>query len=64
MKWLVSFVSLQPVYFLFPSQKVADEKGVKAKKGGARGKKEDGLAQNGDTKNNEVWTDPKNNFYL
>ncbi|XP_013882144.1 high mobility group nucleosome-binding domain-containing protein 3 [Austrofundulus limnaeus] len=36
-------------------KKVADEKGVKAKKGGARGKKEDGLAQNGDTKTNEIF---------
>lgn len=35
-------------------QKVADEKGAKAKKGGAKGKKEDGPAQNGETKTNEV----------
>lgn len=35
-------------------QKVADDKGAKAKKGGAKGKKEDGPAQNGDTKANEV----------
>ncbi|KAM6991813.1 high mobility group nucleosome-binding domain-containing protein 3 isoform 6-T6 [Tautogolabrus adspersus] len=34
--------------------KVADDKGAKAKKGGAKGKKEDGPAQNGDTKTNEV----------
>ncbi|PWA27730.1 hypothetical protein CCH79_00000193 [Gambusia affinis] len=31
-----------------------DEKGPKAKKGGAKGKKEDGPAQNGETKANEV----------
>ncbi|MED6269794.1 hypothetical protein CHARACLAT_003259 [Characodon lateralis] len=35
-------------------QKVADDKGAKAKKGGAKGKKEDGPAQNGETKANEV----------
>lgn len=35
-------------------QKVADDKGAKAKKGGAKGKKEDGPAQNGETKTNEV----------
>lgn len=35
-------------------QKVAQDKGTKAKKGGAKGKKEDGPAQNGDTKTNEV----------
>lgn len=34
-------------------KKVAEEKGTKAKKGGAKGKKEDGPAQNGDTKTNE-----------
>ncbi|CAI5683253.1 high mobility group nucleosome-binding domain-containing protein 3 isoform X7 [Oreochromis niloticus] len=34
-------------------KKVADDKGAKAKKGGAKGKKEDGPAQNGDTKANE-----------
>ncbi|XP_024860187.1 high mobility group nucleosome-binding domain-containing protein 3 isoform X7 [Kryptolebias marmoratus] len=34
--------------------KVADDKGPKAKKGGAKGKKEDGPAQNGETKTNEV----------
>ncbi|XP_055088024.1 high mobility group nucleosome-binding domain-containing protein 3 isoform X2 [Periophthalmus magnuspinnatus] len=37
-------------------KKVADEKVSKvAKKGGARGKKEDGSAHNGDTKNNEIY---------
>lgn len=36
-------------------QKVADDKGMKAKKGGAKGKKDDGPAQNGETKTNEVW---------
>lgn len=35
-------------------KKVADDKGVRAKKGGAKGKKEDGPAQNGETKTNEV----------
>ncbi|XP_028252407.1 high mobility group nucleosome-binding domain-containing protein 3 isoform X2 [Parambassis ranga] len=35
-------------------KKVADDKGAKAKKGGAKGKKEDGPAQNGETKTNEV----------
>ncbi|XP_037541248.1 high mobility group nucleosome-binding domain-containing protein 3 isoform X4 [Nematolebias whitei] len=35
--------------------KVADEKGAKAKKGGAKGKKEDGPAQNGETKTNEIF---------
>ncbi|XP_068198619.1 high mobility group nucleosome-binding domain-containing protein 3 isoform X2 [Antennarius striatus] len=35
--------------------KVADDKGVKAKKGGAKGKKEDGPAQNGETKTNEIY---------
>ncbi|XP_028997439.1 high mobility group nucleosome-binding domain-containing protein 3 isoform X6 [Betta splendens] len=34
--------------------KVADDKGAKAKKGGAKGKKDDGPAQNGETKTNEV----------
>ncbi|KAM4528926.1 high mobility group nucleosome-binding domain-containing protein 3 isoform X6 [Fundulus heteroclitus] len=34
--------------------KVVDDKGAKAKKGGAKGKKEDGPAQNGETKANEV----------
>lgn len=33
---------------------MADEKGAKPKKGGAKGKKEDGPAQNGETKTNEV----------
>lgn len=37
------------------AQKVVDDKGAKAKKGGAKGKKEDGPAQNGETKTNEVW---------
>lgn len=36
-------------------QKVADDKGVKAKKGGVKGKKDDGPAQNGETKTSEVW---------
>lgn len=35
-------------------KKVADDKGAKAKKGGAKGKKDDGPAQNGETKTNEV----------
>ncbi|XP_049612343.1 high mobility group nucleosome-binding domain-containing protein 3 isoform X7 [Syngnathus scovelli] len=35
-------------------KKVADEKGAKARKGTTKGKKEDGPAQNGDAKNNEV----------
>ncbi|XP_024860184.1 high mobility group nucleosome-binding domain-containing protein 3 isoform X2 [Kryptolebias marmoratus] len=35
--------------------KVADDKGPKAKKGGAKGKKEDGPAQNGETKTNEIF---------
>lgn len=39
------------------AKRVADDKGVKAKKGGAKGKKEDGPAQNGETKTNEV-TEP------
>lgn len=34
-------------------KKVAEEKGAKAKKGGAKGKKEVGPAQNGETKTNE-----------
>ncbi|XP_024147567.1 high mobility group nucleosome-binding domain-containing protein 3 isoform X2 [Oryzias melastigma] len=36
-------------------KKVADEKGAKPKKGGAKGKKEDGPAQNGETKTNEIY---------
>ncbi|XP_022070465.1 high mobility group nucleosome-binding domain-containing protein 3 isoform X2 [Acanthochromis polyacanthus] len=36
-----------------PIVKVADDKGAKAKKGGAKGKKDDGPAQNGETKTNE-----------
>uniref|UniRef100_A0A3Q3W1H4 Uncharacterized protein n=1 Tax=Mola mola TaxID=94237 RepID=A0A3Q3W1H4_MOLML len=35
--------------------KVADDKGLKAKKGGAKGKKDDGPAQNGETKTNEIY---------
>ncbi|KAM4522227.1 high mobility group nucleosome-binding domain-containing protein 3 isoform 2-T2 [Odontesthes bonariensis] len=35
-------------------KKVADDKGPKAKKGGPKGRKDDGPAQNGDTKTNEV----------
>ncbi|XP_044025640.1 high mobility group nucleosome-binding domain-containing protein 3 isoform X4 [Siniperca chuatsi] len=35
--------------------KVADDKGAKAKKGGAKGKKDDGPAQNGETKTNEIY---------
>ncbi|KAM4528922.1 high mobility group nucleosome-binding domain-containing protein 3 isoform 2-T2 [Fundulus diaphanus] len=35
--------------------KVVDDKGAKAKKGGAKGKKEDGPAQNGETKANEIY---------
>lgn len=43
------------IFFLISFvQKVADEKGAKAKKGGAKGKKDDGPAQNGETKTNEV----------
>ncbi|KAM7368165.1 hypothetical protein PAMP_014411 [Pampus punctatissimus] len=34
-------------------KKVADDKGAKPKKGGPKGKRDDGPAQNGDTKNNE-----------
>ncbi|XP_033504865.1 high mobility group nucleosome-binding domain-containing protein 3 isoform X2 [Epinephelus fuscoguttatus] len=36
-------------------KKVADDKGAKAKKGGAKGKKDDGPAQNGETKTNEIY---------
>ncbi|XP_071334830.1 high mobility group nucleosome-binding domain-containing protein 3 isoform X3 [Trachinotus anak] len=36
-------------------KKVADDKGVKAKKPGPKGKKEDGPAQNGETKTNEIY---------
>ncbi|XP_015250661.1 high mobility group nucleosome-binding domain-containing protein 3 isoform X3 [Cyprinodon tularosa] len=36
-------------------KKVADDKGAKAKKGGAKGKKEDGPAHNGETKTNEIY---------
>nr|XP_046229795.1 high mobility group nucleosome-binding domain-containing protein 3 isoform X2 [Scatophagus argus] len=36
-------------------KKVADDKGVKAKKGGPKGKKDDGPAQNGETKSNEIY---------
>uniref|UniRef100_A0A3Q1F4I9 High mobility group nucleosomal binding domain 3 n=1 Tax=Acanthochromis polyacanthus TaxID=80966 RepID=A0A3Q1F4I9_9TELE len=36
-------------------EKVADDKGAKAKKGGAKGKKDDGPAQNGETKTNEIY---------
>lgn len=42
------------VPLIISPQKVADDKGAKAKKGGAKGKKEDGPAQNGETKTNEV----------
>ncbi|KAM8726542.1 high mobility group nucleosome-binding domain-containing protein 3 isoform X3 [Acanthopagrus latus] len=35
-------------------KKVADDKGMKAKKAGPKGKKDDGPAQNGETKTNEV----------
>ncbi|XP_051909428.1 high mobility group nucleosome-binding domain-containing protein 3 isoform X3 [Hippocampus zosterae] len=35
-------------------QKAADEKGAKTRKGTAKGKKEDGPAQNGDAKANEI----------
>ncbi|XP_054604391.1 high mobility group nucleosome-binding domain-containing protein 3 isoform X4 [Nothobranchius furzeri] len=35
--------------------KAADDKGAKGKKGGAKGKKEDGPAQNGETKTNEIY---------
>ncbi|XP_035807519.1 high mobility group nucleosome-binding domain-containing protein 3 isoform X4 [Amphiprion ocellaris] len=38
-----------------PIVKVADDKGAKAKKGGAKGKKDDGPAQNGETKTNEIY---------
>ncbi|XP_056150938.1 high mobility group nucleosome-binding domain-containing protein 3 isoform X2 [Lampris incognitus] len=36
-------------------KKPADDKGQKAKKGGVRGKKDDGPAQNGDTKTDEIY---------
>ncbi|XP_029281620.1 high mobility group nucleosome-binding domain-containing protein 3 isoform X2 [Cottoperca gobio] len=36
-------------------KKVADDKGARAKKGGAKGKRDDGPAQNGDTKTNEIY---------
>ncbi|XP_075869583.1 high mobility group nucleosome-binding domain-containing protein 3 isoform X1 [Nelusetta ayraudi] len=36
-------------------KKVADDKVVKAKKAGTKGKKEDGPAQNGETKTNEIY---------
>ncbi|CAJ1077469.1 high mobility group nucleosome-binding domain-containing protein 3 isoform X2 [Xyrichtys novacula] len=36
------------------AKKVADDKGAKVKKGSTKGKKEDGPAQNGETKTNEV----------
>ncbi|XP_026197831.1 high mobility group nucleosome-binding domain-containing protein 3 isoform X3 [Anabas testudineus] len=35
-------------------KKAVDDKGAKAKKGGPKGKKDDGPAQNGETKTNEV----------
>ncbi|XP_051909429.1 high mobility group nucleosome-binding domain-containing protein 3 isoform X4 [Hippocampus zosterae] len=35
-------------------KKAADEKGAKTRKGTAKGKKEDGPAQNGDAKANEI----------
>lgn len=47
-------VARSMTFFVCAVQKVADDKGVKAKKGGAKGKKEDGPAQNGETKTNEV----------
>lgn len=49
--WLKRIVC---VLLIFLTQKVVDDKGAKAKKGGAKGKKDDGPAQNGDTKTNEV----------
>ncbi|XP_054474273.1 high mobility group nucleosome-binding domain-containing protein 3 isoform X2 [Anoplopoma fimbria] len=36
-------------------KKVADDKGLKAKKSGAKGKRDDGPAQNGETKTNEIY---------
>lgn len=48
-------------------QKVADDKAMKAKKGGPKGKKDDGPAQNGETKTNEVWrgkTEKKKNMLM
>ncbi|XP_061900908.1 high mobility group nucleosome-binding domain-containing protein 3 isoform X1 [Entelurus aequoreus] len=36
-------------------KKVVDEKGAKAKKSTTKGKKEDGPAQNGDAKDNEIF---------
>lgn len=51
--WLFSLYAVC-VLLIFSMQKVADDKGAKAKKGGPKGKKEDGPAQNGDTKTNEV----------
>ena len=41
-------------FLVCPVQKVVDDKVAKAKKGGPKGKKEDGPAQNGETKGNEV----------
>uniref|UniRef100_A0A665VMT3 Uncharacterized protein n=1 Tax=Echeneis naucrates TaxID=173247 RepID=A0A665VMT3_ECHNA len=43
------------VLVMLSMQKVADDKGAKVKKGGPKGKKEDGPAQNGDTKTNEIY---------
>lgn len=42
-----------------PVQKVADDKVMKAKKVSTKGKKEDGPAQNGEAKTNEVRGDPR-----
>ena len=48
------YVSMH-VLVISSMQKVADDKGMKAKKAGPKGKKDDGPAQNGETKTNEVW---------
>lgn len=47
-------IFMQLCVLLSSVQKVADDKGAKAKKGGAKGRKDDGPAQNGETKTNEV----------
>lgn len=49
-----AFLLKKNLVLIFSMQKVVDDKGAKAKKGGAKGKKDDGPAQNGDSKTNEV----------
>ena len=49
----IMYVSMH-VLVISSMQKVADDKGMKAKKAGPKGKKDDGPAQNGETKTNEV----------